>query len=108
MYGLHCVLRHYFSVSLSLRGEYIIELRHHSLHHEHQEIIHIVALNEVILLEQPISRLLRLANDNITSYPMILAVPVAINNPNLRSRPQWQSRSPARTFRNNSIGCSTS
>ena len=38
-----------------------------------------------MLLEEPISRLFGLANHNLTPNTVILSIPVAIDDPNLRS-----------------------
>src|SRR5208282_4140838 len=63
-------------------------------HAKHQKIIHPITLHKVVLRHQRITRFRCLLNDNVATYTMILSITVAINNPNLGSRPKRSAQIP--------------
>ena len=58
------------------------------LRSEDQKIIHAVGFHEILRVAQFISGLGGFANDHVLAHAMIFSVAIAIDDANLRSRPQ--------------------
>ena len=53
---------------------------------EYEEIIHLVALHEIVLIKHFVARLIRLANHHLAAHSVILAIAITVDNSYLRVR----------------------